>query len=141
MVGWLTRHPDGLSEDEAQRRKDVLARCPERDVAAGHVASFAQMMTTRSGHALDEWSAAVIADEVPELCSFVGGLRRDHDAVVAGLTLEHSSGAVEGSVNRLLRCSNGRCMAGPGASCCAPGRCSRTDPAVLPPALGPGRAG
>lgn len=28
-------------------------------------------------------------------------LRRDLDAVVAGLTLEHNSGAVEGTVNRI----------------------------------------
>lgn len=59
------------------------------------------MMVTRTGQALDDWCAAVIADDVPELRSFVGGLRGDHDAVVAGLTLEHSSGAVEGSVNRI----------------------------------------
>jgi transposase len=29
------------------------------------------------------------------------GLRRDQDAVTAGLTREHSSGAVEGAVNRI----------------------------------------
>jgi len=36
------------------------------------------------GGALNDWTAAVIADDVPELRSFVGGLCRDHDAVVAG---------------------------------------------------------
>lgn len=46
VVGWLTRHPDGLSDQESQRRKDVLARCPELDTAAGHVTAFAQMMST-----------------------------------------------------------------------------------------------
>ena len=38
---------------------------------------------------------------VPELRSFAGGLRKDWDAVKAGLTMSWSSGAVEGAVNRI----------------------------------------
>lgn len=44
---------------------------------------------------------AVADDNLPELHSFVTGLRRDHDAVTAGLTLPYSSGPVEGHVNRI----------------------------------------
>jgi len=40
-------------------------------------------------------------DDLPDLRSFTRGLTHDHDAVLAGLTLEHSSGAVEGNVNRI----------------------------------------
>ena len=47
------------------------------------------------------WMAAVDADDQPALRSFVRGLRRDLDAVTAGLTLPWSSGSVEGHVNRL----------------------------------------
>ena len=43
------------------------------------------------------WMGAVDA-ALPVLRSFTAGLRRDLDAVVAGLTLEYNSGAVEGSV-------------------------------------------
>ena len=49
---------------------------------------------------LTKWIGAVDAD-LPALRSFTGGLRRDMDAVVAGLTLEYNSGAVEGTVNRV----------------------------------------
>ena len=49
---------------------------------------------------LTKWMGAVDTD-LPMLRSFTAGLRRDLDAVVAGLTMEHSSGAVEGTVNRL----------------------------------------
>jgi transposase len=45
--------------------------------------------------------ATVDADDQPELRSFVRGLRRDLDAVTAGLTLSWSSRAVEGHVNRI----------------------------------------
>lgn len=37
----------------------------------------------------------------PHLTAFATGLRRDHAAVTAGLTLPHSSGAVEGTVNKI----------------------------------------
>ncbi|MGW1680151.1 ISL3-like element ISAzba9 family transposase, partial [Saccharopolyspora sp. NPDC002376] len=37
----------------------------------------------------------------PGLHSFVLGLRRDQDAVTAGLTLPYNSGPVEGHVNRI----------------------------------------
>ena len=54
---------------------------------------------------------AVEAD-LPVLHSFTAGLRRDLDAVVAGLTLEYNSGAVEGTVNRInnskRRCTDAR---------------------------------
>jgi len=49
---------------------------------------------------LTKWMGAVDAD-LPVLRSFTAGLRRDLDAVVAGLTLEYNSGAVEGTVNRI----------------------------------------
>jgi transposase len=41
------------------------------------------------------------ASSTPELCSFITGLRRDQDAVTAGLTLPWSSGVVEGHINRI----------------------------------------
>jgi transposase len=39
--------------------------------------------------------------DLPMLRSFTTGLRRDLDAVVAGLTLRYNSGAVEGTVKRI----------------------------------------
>jgi transposase len=43
----------------------------------------------------------VDTDDLPHLRSFTIGICRDHAAVLNGLTLEHSSGAVEGNVNRI----------------------------------------
>jgi transposase len=65
-----------------------------------HVRQFAEMMTHRHGQNLKTWMNAVLGDDLPELHSFVTGLRRDQDAVTAGLTLPYSSGPVEGHVNR-----------------------------------------
>jgi len=70
--------------------------------AVRHVTGFARMIKDLSGDkdTLTGWMSAVDAD-LPMLRSFTAGLRRDLDAVVAGLTLEYNSGAVEGTVNRI----------------------------------------
>jgi transposase len=80
----------------------VLARCPHLDALAGHVTEFAKMLTGRRGERLDASIAAVDADDQPDLRSFTTGLKRDHEAVLNGLTLPHSSGKVEGNVNRII---------------------------------------
>ena len=67
-----------------------------------HVAGFARMIKDLSGDkdTLTEWLAAVDHD-LPAMRSFTRGLRRDLEAVTAGLTLPYSSGAVEGTVNKI----------------------------------------
>lgn len=63
--------------------------------------AFAEMMTGRRGECLDDWINTVEADTLPPLAGFARNLRRDYHAVRNGLTLPHSSGAVEGTINRL----------------------------------------
>jgi transposase len=101
VTGWILRRPESLDADEQVRLKQVLGHCPQLDSAAAHVTGFAEMMGGRRGDRLDDWMAAVENADLPELHRFTTGLRRDYDAVRAGLTLEHSSGRVEGTVNKI----------------------------------------
>ena len=101
VTGWLTRHPDSLGEDERLHRKAVLARSPALTVTAEHVSEFAQILTRLHGGQLAGWISDVEATDAPTLRSFAHGLRNDLDAVTNGLTLGYSSGAVEGTVNRI----------------------------------------
>lgn len=55
---------------------------------------------------------AVENDDLSYLHSFTHGIRRDFDAVVNGLTLPHSSGPIEGIVNKIIMW-NLICQAGP----------------------------
>jgi transposase len=95
----MLQRPDDL--DERGRLNEILARSSALERLSFHVSSFAEMMTGWHGERLDAWIAAVEADDFPHLHSFTAGLKRDHAAVVNGLTMEHNSGAVEGSVSRL----------------------------------------
>nr|WP_232784359.1 ISL3 family transposase [Carbonactinospora thermoautotrophica] len=101
VVGWIMRNPANLDADDQRRLEAILAACPELAAVRGHVRDFAHMMKHRRGTRLEKWMAAVEADDLPDLHSFITGLRRDLDAVTAGLTLPHSSGPVEGHVNRI----------------------------------------
>ena len=66
----------------------------QRLVKLGRSARICRRVRPLEQH-LVGWSADLLV-----LRSFTG-LRRDLDAVVAGLTLEYNSGAVEGTVNRI----------------------------------------
>jgi transposase len=101
ITNWILRHPDSLDADDQLKLKQVRADCPHLDALADHVKTFAEMMTGRHGYRLDAWIDQVNADDLPHLRSFTTGLRKDYEAVLNGLTLPHSSGAVEGNVNRV----------------------------------------
>ncbi|MFE7650499.1 transposase [Streptomyces phaeoluteigriseus] len=58
-------------------------------------------MNDRRGRDLSQWTERVQADDLPALRGFVTGLGQDFDAVVAGLSLPYSSGAVEGHNNKI----------------------------------------
>jgi len=58
-------------------------------------------MNKHRGDRLTDWIARVQADPLPALHSLITGLRRDLDAVIAGLTMAWNSGPVEGAVNRI----------------------------------------
>ena len=92
---------DNLTADEQIGLKQVLTSCRHLETTAGHVKSFAEMLTERLGAQLNSWISAVSADDLPQLRRFVRGLDTDHAAVRNGLTLPYSSGAVEGHVNRI----------------------------------------
>jgi transposase len=99
----LLTHPDHLTEDDAQILKNATAGCAHLERLHQHVRSFAKIMAQRRGRELPDWLDAVEADHLPELRSLAAGMRRDLSAVINGLTLEHSSGAVEGNVTRIKR--------------------------------------
>lgn len=101
VVSWIMTDPAAMDRADQQRLDAILAASPHLNALAGHVRAFATMMCALGGRNLESWMAAVDADDQPALRSFVAGLRRDQDAVTAGLTLRWNSGVVEGHVNRI----------------------------------------
>jgi hypothetical protein len=101
VTGWLTRHPDSLTEDEQPRLNAILDHCPELQTASGQVRTFAAMLTGLTGQDLPQWISDARDAGLPGISSFASGLEQDLDAVTNGLTMPWSSGPVEGRVNHI----------------------------------------
>ncbi|WUK26022.1 transposase [Streptomyces sp. NBC_00371] len=100
-VSWIMTHPEHLRDEDACKLRRLRERDPELDRLTGHVRKFAVMMTARHGDRLEDWITEVERDSLAPLACFAHNLRRDFDAVRNGLSMPHSSGAVEGNINRL----------------------------------------
>jgi len=101
LASWILTDPDNLDDEEKEKLAQARKRCPHLDSLAGHVTEFAKILTGLHGDRLDGWITAVEVDDQPDLHSFIRGIKRDHDAVLNGLTMTWNSGVVEGNVNRL----------------------------------------
>ena len=97
LIGWIMSRPADLPEHDRSHLDELLASCPPLTVLAEHVRAFADLLTTRRGPDLEDWMSAVDASDLPALHAFVRGLRKDLDAVVAGLSLPYSNGPIEGT--------------------------------------------
>ncbi|MET8954763.1 ISL3 family transposase [Streptomyces sp. NPDC004533] len=100
VVRWIMTSPGHLAETDAAELKEIRAACPHLDATARHVRDFADMMRDLRGEELPAWMDRVLADDLPALHSLVNGMKRDLDAVTAGLSTPWSSGQVEGHVTR-----------------------------------------
>jgi len=98
-------HPHAQRTKRLQEERETLRQLrqasPHLEAAYHLVETFLQMVRQRTGEHLDAWLAAVKASHLEAFESFVTGVQQDKDAVLAGLTLEWSSGPLEGNVNRL----------------------------------------
>ena len=95
------RRPERLNPEEQAALLTLRQTHLEVNQAYDLVQEFARMLRTRTGERLDAWLAKVVDSQISELQSFPLGIERDKSAVVAGLTLPHSNGIVEGKVNKL----------------------------------------
>lgn len=86
-------------------QKAYLERLRASDEAVSSAYEFAQsfavMVRNLDGERLEEWLVEVESCEVPALRSFAASLKKDLDAVKAGLTEHWSNGPVEGFVHKL----------------------------------------
>jgi transposase len=100
-VWWFVRDPGKLDEKQRVQLEEVCQASETARITYRLVQQFRQMLHALEGAKLDEWLSSVKESQIRELQSFVLGVERDKAAVVAGLTLPHNNGLVEGKVNKL----------------------------------------
>jgi transposase len=93
----LTR-PDTLKPDQQEVLHKTTSACPEMSQLACLVRDFAQFLTPADDNTgrLEEWISTAQEVNLPQVHSFIRGLRLDQDAVHAALTSEHHNGGTEG---------------------------------------------
>ena len=103
QVSWmLFKKPSKLTEFELSVRQEVLRHCHEIRAAWRLTQRFLVIVAKRKGQMLPRWVEKARQDDVPiSIRTFAIGLKKDWDAVVAGLTLRWNNGAAEGHINRL----------------------------------------
>ena len=86
-------------------QKEYLERLGAADEALADAhrltQDFAKMVRNLEGEKLDGWLEAAEASEAQAMKRFAAGLKKDREAVRAGLTEEWSNGPVEGFVTKL----------------------------------------
>jgi transposase len=99
---WLfARAPDSLEEKEQETLASICQASETARTTYQLVQEFRQLLHQREGEKLDAWLAKSATSQIREFQSFVQGVERDKQAVVAGLTLSQNNGLVEGKVNKL----------------------------------------
>ena len=102
ITAWLMTSPGNLTSGDAAALAAVTAACPHLAELHARIRAFADMITGLTGaRHLDSWLAAAETSSLDQLRSFARGIRKDHAAVLNGLTLPYSSGKVEGTVNKI----------------------------------------
>jgi transposase len=92
-------------EKLSKEQKEYLKRLCDADRALADARrltqDFAAMVRNLQGEKLDGWLDEAGACKAAAMRNFAAGLRKDLDAVRAGLTETWSNGLVEGFVNKL----------------------------------------
>jgi transposase len=101
VVWWLLGRREKLSAEQAAYLERLTTLRPQLALARELVQEFFSLTRRRDAAALKPWQERVAASGIVELQRFSTGLRRDWEAVIAGLSLEWSNGPVEGQINRL----------------------------------------
>ncbi|MFE4957643.1 transposase, partial [Streptomyces sp. NPDC056653] len=98
LARMLLTKPDNLKIEHHDLLTRLTAACPEMTQLAAHIRNFAQLLVPAQGNAdpLEYWITQVRSADLPHLHAFTRGLERDHNAVIAGLTLPYSNGPTEG---------------------------------------------
>jgi transposase len=99
---WLfVRDPCDLEKKEQEQLTAIRQASPTAETLYGLAQEFMHMIRHLKGERLDDWLSCVRESQIPELQSLGKSIERDKAAVLAGLTLQHNNGVVEGKVNKL----------------------------------------
>jgi transposase len=101
VAHWITFKEEQRLAWQQSYLTQLCEKDPQIAQTSELIQEFTTMLRERGGERLDEWLERVEKQGIAELQSFAQGLKKDYEAVKAGLTLSWSNGQTEGQVHRL----------------------------------------
>ncbi len=102
QITWLFfRLEADRKPEEQETLRQLRQASPQAEALYQLVEDFLHMTRERTADQLDEWLTRVKESHFQAFRPFVTGVRKDKEAIVAGLTLPWSTGPLEGQINRL----------------------------------------
>ncbi len=100
-VWQVLQRPEKQDRQTLERIEQLREAHPDLEEAISLTEDFAVLFRVRDPEAFDRWLEQSAASTLKSFQSFAASLRRDYDAVRAGVELPWSTGPVEGEINRL----------------------------------------
>ena len=102
VAHWITFKEDQRLEWQ-KKYLTQLCQADQEEIRQANelILEFTTMLRERKGECFDTWLEKAEQQGISELGSFASSLKKDYEAVKAGLTLAWSQGPVEGHVHRL----------------------------------------
>jgi transposase len=100
-VWQVMKRPEKRDLATDERLQQLRQAHPELDEGIALTEDFATLIRTRDAMALDRWLESAASSRLRPFQSFAASLRRDYDAVRAGVEQRWSTGPVEGEINKL----------------------------------------
>ena len=100
-TGLVLRPSARLTAQDHHQVVQLTQQAPELAEAVALAQDFAGLLRQRQPAQLEPWLARAATSTLPPFQRFAKGLRADHAAVKAGVTLPWSQGPIEGQINRL----------------------------------------
>jgi transposase len=97
----LIKQPDALTPTHQRYLEQICQASDEMKHVYELSQQFVSMVRQRQAEPLDAWLKRIREHGPHELISFASGIRRDYQAVRAGLSRSESNGQVEGQITRL----------------------------------------
>jgi transposase len=99
---WLVLRPaERLTEQDHHQLAQLTQQAPALAEAVALAQDFAGLVRRRQPTQLEPWLARATQSTLAPFRRFARGLRADHAAVQAAVTLPWSQGPIEGHINRL----------------------------------------
>ena len=96
----LLRDPKGLNEQERQMLS-FICQMPAIETTYHLAQRFFTMVRERHAEQFDVWLEECLTSDIPDLCTFAEGLKREYSAMKGALTFSYSNGPIEGQINKL----------------------------------------